>query len=132
MSTNTKEVYEGLASACKELLYSGHIADRSLGICHNLRVISQANYHRACGFMDNIVGEWPKFSGSYAYPIPPDGSGQVTAPSAFNYCDDLWAGEQGVLRRELLQFIIDTCKDRIRDLSFPQRDIGPFRALLVE
>lgn len=125
-----KEQYESIAKMCQELLDKGPV-DYTMGICHSLGARNRA-YYRAVGLLDEIVETWPKFSGSWTYPIPCDGTDYTRPSDCFNCTENLWEGKQGELRRELLHYIIQHCKREILNLSFPQRDIGPFRALLVE
>lgn len=112
MTTDPKQL---VLAACVELLRladEGKVPDTFLGICHNVDNImwwgrtDRDTYSAAWEFFDSEVTEniwphWSKFSGSASYPIP----GGVDA-----YWDkegELWAGEQGQLRRELLQFTIE-------------------------
>lgn len=124
------EKYERIAAMCTGLLEQGPV-DRELGICHSL---GQRNkeYYSCCALFDEIVERWPHFSGSWTYPIPGDGTPYHSPADCFNNTPDLWEGRQGELRHDLLQFVIEQCKKQILNLSFPERDIGPFRALLVE
>ena len=126
-----KEQYESIAKMCQELLDKGPV-DPTLGICNSLSGRNGQGYYRVVSLFDSIIETWPKFSGSSTYPIPGDGTDYPNPCHCFNSVEYLWEGMQGDLRRELLQFIIKQCERKIRDLSFPERDIGPFRALLVE
>ena len=125
-----KEQYESIAKMCQELLDKGPV-DPTLGICNSLSQRNGLGYYTVVSLLDDIVETWPKFSGSYTYPIPCDGTEYINPADCFNSVD-LWEGIQGVLRRDLLQFVIKHCERKILNLSFPERDIGPFRALLVE
>ena len=126
-----KEKYESIAKMCQELLDKGPVAT-DLGICNSLSVRNDKVYYRAVRLFDEIVETWPKFSGSWTYPIPCDGTDYTRPGDCFNGTENLWEGKQGELRLELLHYIIQYCKREILNLSFPHRDIGPFRALLVE
>ena len=126
-----KTKYEYIAKMCQELLDLGPV-DRELGICNSMSVRNKANYSKCCATLDEVVELWPHFSGSWVYPIPGDGTPYQHPGDCFNNTPDLWEGRQGELRRDLLEFVIATCKKRLLALSFPERDIGPFRALLVE
>lgn len=126
-----KEQYESISKMCQELLDKGPV-DAGLGICFSLRWRNERGYFEVGSLLDDIVGTWPKFSGSFSYPIPCDGTDYATPAACFDGTEDLWVGKQGELRRELLHFVIEQCKRKILNLSFPERDIGPFRALLVE
>lgn len=128
---DTKTKYESIAKMCQELLDLGPV-DRGAGICHSLVMRNRKTYPEFCATFDDIVEQWPHFSGSWVYPVPGDGTPYQNPGDCFNRTPDLWEGRQGELRRDLLEFVIATCKKRLLDLSFPKRDIGPFRALLVE
>ena len=112
MTTDPKQL---VLAACVELLRladEGKVPDTFVGICDNVDGVmwrgrtDRESYEGACEFFDGIVTEniwplWSKFSGSESYPIP----GGVDV-----YWDkegELWAGEQGQLRRELLQFTVE-------------------------
>ena len=126
-----KEKYESIVKMCQELLDKGPV-DPTLGICNSLSQRNGQLYYRVVGLFDDIVETWPKFSGSCTYPIPGDGTDYTNPDDCFNRVEDLWEGTQGELRFELLQFVIKQCERKTLNLSFPERDIGPFRALLVE
>ena len=126
-----KEQYESIARMCQELLDKGPV-DPTLGICNSLSARNGRLYCRVVDLLDDITETWPKFSGSVVYPIPCDGTDYTCPADCFNGTVDLWEGTQGELRHELLQFVIKQCERKILNLSFPERDIGPFRALLVE
>ena len=126
-----KEQYESIVKMCQELLDKGPV-EPALGICFSLSWINGQGYYKVMSLLDGIVETWPKFSGSLGYPIPGDGTDYTDPNHCFNSVENLWEGVQGELRRELLQFIIKQCERKILNLSFPERDIGPFRALLVE
>lgn len=126
-----KEQYESIVKMCQELLDKGPVAT-DLGICHSLAVRNDKVYLENTRLIKSIINTWPKFSGSWVYPIPCDGTDYTCAHDCFNGTVDLWKGKQGELRRELLHYIIQYCKREILNLSFPRCDIGPFRALLVE
>lgn len=56
---------------------------------------------------------WPKFSGNIAFPVPDfrsDWDRYSRAGVIFWECYDYWSGEYGDLRKELLQFMIDSLK----------------------
>lgn len=126
-----KEQYESIVKMCQELLDKGPV-DTELGICNSLSVRNDRVSYKSVRLFDEIVETWPKFSGHRRYPIPCDGTDYTRPSDCFNCTENLWEGKQGELRRELLHYIIQHCKREILNLSFPQRDIGPFRALLVE
>ena len=126
-----KEQYESIVRMCQELLDKGPV-DTELGICHSLNQRNPQGYCKIARLFDKLAETWPKFSGSWVYPIPCDGTRFTSPEDCFNSTDDLWGGTQGELRHELLHFVIKQCERKLLDLSFPGRDIGPFSALLVE
>lgn len=126
-----KTKYANFLAMCQELLDLGPV-DRELGICNSLAVRSNGEFYNCVCLFERIVEQWPHFSGSLTYPVPGDGTDYTNPGDCFNRVENLWEGTQGELRRELLHFIIQQCKREILNLSFPERDIGPFRALLVE
>ena len=126
-----KKQYESIVRMFQELLDKGPV-DPTLDICHSLGQRNGQGYYKVVSLLDDIVKTWPKFSGSSAYPIPCDGTYYTNPGACFNRVDYLWEGVQGELRYELLHFVIKQCERKILNLSFPERDIGPFRALLVE
>lgn len=126
-----KEQYGSITRMCQELLDKGPV-DPTLGICNSLSQRNRLGYYTVVRLLDEIVETWPKFSGSFSYPIPCDGTDYTNPGDCFNSVENLWEGTQGELRYELLHFIIKKCERKILNLSFPERDIGPFRALLVE
>ena len=112
MTTDPKQL---VLAALVELLRKvdeGDIADLDYGICHNIEDIlwrgraDNDTYAKACAFFDKMAEEiwprWPKHSGSSSYPIPGD------AEVFWNLFEvQYWTGEQGQLRRELLEFTIE-------------------------
>lgn len=66
----------------------------------------------------SLFTEWPKYSGYPRHPVPsvtPD----LTAPEQFNRVAlswaSFWEGEYGELRKELLQFCIDTLTKELKN-----------------
>lgn len=57
------------------------------------------------GLRGALFEAWPKFSGSIVYPVP--GCGGRSGSWAYNYAGDVWVGEYGDLRWELLDFMIE-------------------------
>ena len=112
MTTDAKQLVLAAFVELLRLADEGKVPDVDSGICHNVDCVLWRGctdidlYEKAWEFFDgkvteNIWPHWSKFSGSAAYPIP----GGVDV-----YWDkegELWAGEQGQLRRELLQFTIE-------------------------
>lgn len=113
MTTDPKQL---VLAACVELLRlvdEGKVPDTFSGICHNVDNImwrgrtDSDTYSAAWEFFDTEVTEgiwprWSKFSGCSSYPIP-GGDDAYWAQRG----GEFWKGEQGQLRRELLQFTIE-------------------------
>ena len=106
-----------LLRACIALRDNPEKCDKTVGICTNLVYITKAKHdrfrRRGSGpyqtlDMGNIAAMWPKFSGNEKFPVP---AVKFKCPvQEYNQRSNKWAGEYGALRRELLDFIIDTLK----------------------
>ena len=122
MTTNAKQV---VLSACVELLRladEGKVRSPKCGICHNIddQLYIDSGYDHevyadAADFFDRIVAceiwpRWPKFSGSMSYPIPGDSAAYWSLREGGH-----WKGEQGQLRRELLEFTIEQLNEVYHD-----------------
>ena len=113
MTTDPKQL---VLAACVELLRladEGKVHTPSCGICHNIgdQLYIDVDDDEVCAnaleFFDTVVTykiwtSWPKFSGCNAYPIPGGQDVYWNLPET-----GYWTGEQGQLRRELLQFTIE-------------------------
>ena len=113
MTTDAKQL---VLVACVELLRladEGKVPGVHSGICNNIDNLlwntfaTPSSYGDACEFFDCHVAarvwpRWPKFSGSNAYPIPGGQDVYWNLPET-----GYWEGEQGQLRRELLEFTIE-------------------------
>ena len=114
MTTNPKQL---VLAACVELLRladEGRVPSPECGICTNIEeqlrgascdddyicTIVEMFFLRAV--VNKIWPLWPEFSGDTHYPIP-------GAKYTYLYLSngEHWKGEQGELRRELLQFTIE-------------------------
>lgn len=76
------------------------------GICDNTWIAG----HRQGGFYQTIkpiFKEWASYSGDIVYPVPSPKPGW-TPRKAFCIVDDLWVGEYGNLRMDLLNHCIKT------------------------
>ena len=114
MTTNPKQLVLAAFVELLRLADEGKVHSPYCGICHNisdqLYIDSEADeevYLNALEFFDAEVTDkiwprWPKFSGCTAYPIPGDEYTYLSLRKGKH-----WAGEQGQLRRELLQFTIE-------------------------
>lgn len=85
----------------------GSIALRcfSAGICGNtfflIRILSDK--------YDHHFQNWDKYSGNLYFPVPPTNE-EYTAKEQYDYTPNLWIGEQGELRRDLLRHLIKCLK----------------------
>lgn len=78
---------------------------RHAGIGGNLGRLDERDEEQ----LDVLFQSWPKFSGSVAYPVP--GVAGMTPDVAFIHIRDVWEGEYGDLRRELLDHCIAELED---------------------
>ena len=86
------------------------------GICENIRHVGAPNIYP----MPSLWVHWPKFSGHVAYPVPApsDKDQRVWLPGSYYMAvnaggGDMWAGEYGELRKELLNWLIDTIEEHL-------------------
>lgn len=78
---------------------------RYTGICGNIGPLSWDNGEQ----LGALFRSWPKFSGNVVYPVP--GVDSMTPSEAFVYIRDVWEGEYGDLRCELLDHCIAELED---------------------
>lgn len=106
-------VKQDLLQALKEVQKSPHLTS---AICTNVRRRLSAQYQRNISqeledTLESLFVKWPKYSGIPSYPIPSVTLG-LTALAQFDTValdrSSFWEGEYGELRKELLQFCIDT------------------------
>lgn len=104
---------QDLLQALKEVQKSPHLTS---AICTNVRRRLSAQYQRNISqeledTLKSLFVKWPKYSGIPSYPIPSVTLG-LTALAQFDTValdrSSFWEGEYGELRKELLQFCIDT------------------------
>lgn len=76
-----------------------------VGICGNIGTVSGGDDEQ----LDALFRSWPKFSGSVVYPVP--GVDRMTPSEAFVLTRDVWVGEYGDLRWELLEHCIAELED---------------------
>lgn len=74
------------------------------GICYHLRRVSAGLYDSAT--IRPMFKQWPGYSGDPVYPVPSPGRG--SAMRAYETTRDVWVGEYGADRMELLAFLIAT------------------------
>lgn len=82
----------------------------SYGLCV-LFTIQPDAFDRLYEFQE-LIKSWPKFTGGSAYPIP--GPGNMNAGYAFNKHkghDAMYNSEYGMLRRELLDYMIQATEE---------------------
>ena len=72
--------------------------DRVLGICHNMKTSE-----KEMSELRSLFCSWPKYSGRLVFPVPHP---KLSPAEAFSAVLDLWVGEYGDLRRELLNHLI--------------------------
>lgn len=120
MTTDPKQL---VLAACVELLRladEGKVPGVHSGICHNVDCVlwrgrtDDDSYEEAWEFFNAHVTEvvwphWPKFSGAADYPIPGGKDVYWSLPMIGH-----WKGEQGELRRELLQFTIEQLNEEVK------------------
>lgn len=71
-----------------------------VGICGNIGTVSGGDEEH----LAVLFRSWPKFSGNVVYPVP--GVDRMTPSAAWARIHDVWVGEYGALRRELLDHCI--------------------------
>lgn len=86
------------------------------GICENVRCVGASSISP----MPSLWVHWPKYSGHVAYPVPapPDKDQRVWLSGSYYMAvnaggGDMWAGEYGELRKELLNWLIDTIEEHL-------------------
>lgn len=113
MTTDPKQLVLAAFVELLRLADEGKVGDPSSGICNNIDNMlwndrtTSTSYGDAWEFFDSHVADvvwprWSKFSGCSSYPIP-GGDDAYWAQRG----GEFWKGEQGQLRRELLQFTIE-------------------------
>ena len=113
MTTDPKQLVLAAFVELLRLVDEGKVGDLRNGICNNIDNLlwntyaTPSSFGGACEFFDCHVAarvwpRWPKFSGSNAYPIPGGQDVYWNLPET-----GYWTGEQGQLRRELLEFTIE-------------------------
>ena len=100
------ETYKRSLKDLKSLLYRTKSDQREciyLGICHNLDFSAKVLF-------DEIIPDWPKYSGNSIYPIP---GYRTTSSSEWAYNrGNLWSGYKLKLRIEALEFVISELEYR--------------------
>tara|TARA_R110002073_G_scaffold244480_2_gene406514 strand:- start:354 stop:647 length:294 start_codon:yes stop_codon:yes gene_type:complete len=76
-----------------------------LGLCDHIHLVAPETMPA----IKRIFKKWPKFSGHILYPVPSPFHNK-NAEYAFLLCDEMYYGEYGKLRLELLDFILEELK----------------------
>ena len=82
--------------------------DCCMGICSNVnRALYKLDLHEVCPSSElrTLFETWPKYSGDVDYPVPSP-SKDWSAAKQYGMVADMWAGEYGELRLELLNHCI--------------------------
>jgi len=95
MSVNMQAAIERL----RELAAGAPPALTHAGLCRDMEQY-QINVR-------SLAEGWGKHSGDKFYPIPATSNQENSAQDEYSRSMDLWAGEQGKLRRELCSYIAD-------------------------
>ena len=109
MSKFTKELLEdSLEWFIKLRDYSWEEGDglffEGFGICRNVELKMFPAHDFCKELITHYSRSWDKYSGNVIYPVPnPSGGGPAIA---YNSCRNLWVGEYGALRYELLDHLI--------------------------
>lgn len=99
-----------------EALYAvrEHVPNREYGLCMNLELANPAVLGiRAVCHAWLVAGFrcWPHFSGNYLYPVPHP----LEAAYGFRHTVDMWAGEYGELRKDLMRFLIQLAERQLTE-----------------
>jgi hypothetical protein len=115
----TREKFHEACKILKEKVKNGQHKPY-LAICHNLtHVLDEPSYH----LVGKYSKSWKYYSGNYSFPVPgPNGESGV---DAFKSQWNLWTGEYGELRKELLDHLIHASRETI----FMKLKNGWFRSL---
>lgn len=85
--------------------------NKSYGICYNL------DHPKAYEFVRVFSWGWKKHTGNADYPVP-----RINERlDFFGILPDLWSGEEGELRKELLEFLIRKVKREIKRIKHWRR-----------
>ncbi|UMO77227.1 hypothetical protein SmaMPs15_000076 [Stenotrophomonas maltophilia phage vB_SmaM_Ps15] len=98
------------------------IKKRSTGICGGVMAYFHVATNESYGFyssgvnaqLTNLMTQWPRYSGVHAFPVPSTlpGFGPNGCFWEAKDLDELWTGEYGQLRIELLQWMINYLEER--------------------
>jgi hypothetical protein len=97
-----------------------NIFRKSTGICENVKraVFNNATnktYRRSYAIVQKLQDHfynWPKFSGTRTYPVPSTYA-DVSAGSKYHKVSNMYIGEYGKLRIELIDYLIKQFEDKL-------------------
>lgn len=95
----------------RERLAADALYDYGVGICGNLSHGGLAG-DEPDDVLEEAFRAWPKFSGNADYPVPSPEHG-LSNEGAYLFLN-LWDGEYGKLRLELLDFCIEYAERRVK------------------
>jgi hypothetical protein len=85
-----------------------------LGICNNVHRLT--GYDESfCRWLESVSKRWCNFSGSASFPVPCPNGG--SPKDIYHYTGNLWVGEYGALRYELLDFLIETLTKELEEMK---------------
>lgn len=87
-----------------EAIKDGNIREEDCGLCYNVCELC-IDYYVPNEIISWYSYQWPKHSGVEEYPVPSPFIGK--SPEQMYNERELWEGEYGVLRYELLDFLIE-------------------------
>lgn len=98
------EIIETLLDQLRRMAV-GDVAQRCYGICSNVSRAFEPKVHQqeVMPLLRRAYRVWPKWSGDLDYPVPHPSLGCM---GAYANTLDLWAGEYGETRMELVHFLI--------------------------
>ena len=89
-----------------ELLLKGKIKFTSSGICSNVEGIE--DHYTLCKYFET----WKHYSGNTIFPVP-DPEGNVSPANIYSITRNMWAGNYGELRKDLVRHILAETKPNI-------------------
>lgn len=134
---NLHELTNNLVNIRERLAFG--ILDYDTGICWNLRFAytdrvadtfkfeAECRSTKATSWLYDHFALWPEFSGSKEYPVPPSKGFAKThttnlceayyfAEDAYDTRSELWTGEYGALRKDLLDFLINMASAQLSNI----------------
>jgi hypothetical protein len=98
----SKARYKRLLEALEELKEAGPTLN-DMGICTNVSDLTHGEF----GSLDisHLAMSWPQHSGNHTFPIPSTNK-KFDSKDYYDNHDRKWKGRQGLLRRDLLNYLI--------------------------